>query len=203
MTDCERLRPVLVRMVEGDAGPEEALEFGMHVSDCTLCRIVLARQRRIADMVSELGEPIDVDESFLQQVMAALPDGPPPPRPHDVRRRGSWRLVKLASFLLLALLFFPGTGGLSGTLDGAAELPRLVAPSHPDAFDAMLPGTGGLPGLLFAAVIGASSRMEVGAPVLAFASGLVTAIVAAAATALLALSAGVGMAARAVARSVN
>ena len=75
MSDCRRLQPVLFKVVEGDARPEEALEVGRHASRCTACRIRLARQRRIARMVGEMGEPIEVDESFLQRVMTSLPAG--------------------------------------------------------------------------------------------------------------------------------
>jgi anti-sigma factor RsiW len=78
MKDCDRLLPIMFKVVEGEADPDEALDVGRHVTDCTVCRIRLARQRRIAQMVDEMGEPIEVDESFLSQVMASLPDGPPP-----------------------------------------------------------------------------------------------------------------------------
>lgn len=94
MTVCERFRPLLSRSAEGDLAPEEAIHIGRHVDDCTSCRIRLARERRLAEMVTGLGDPIEVDESFLARIMDELPRGAPP------RRRGR-RGLKLAGIALL------------------------------------------------------------------------------------------------------
>jgi hypothetical protein len=91
---------LIFKVAEGEAGPEEALAVGRHIPDCTICRIQLAREVRLARLVSELDDPIEVDESFLEQVMASLPDGPPPKmsaRESQRKRRG----LKLAGYLLV------------------------------------------------------------------------------------------------------
>lgn len=94
MTVCERLRPLLSRKAESELAPEEALRVGRHVHDCTACRIRLARERRLAEMVTGLEDPIDVDDSFVARVMDELPRVTAPSRRH---RRG----LKLAGIALL------------------------------------------------------------------------------------------------------
>lgn len=83
---CRRLRPLLFKIVEGESTPDEALAVGRHVHDCTVCRIVLARSRRLAKMVDAMGDPIEVDESFLTSVMATLPEHPASVDPAPARR---------------------------------------------------------------------------------------------------------------------
>lgn len=89
MKRCDDLRNRLSRVAEGEASPEDALAVGRHVHDCTACRIRLARERRLAEMVSDLGDPIEVDERFLAEVMDQLPSAPPRRRPV----RGGLRLA--------------------------------------------------------------------------------------------------------------
>ena len=87
---CDDLSGLLARVAEGEATPDEALAVGRHVHDCTACRIRLAKERRLAEMVSDLGDPIEVDTSFLDEVMNQLPAAPP-------RRTGWRRGLRLAS----------------------------------------------------------------------------------------------------------
>jgi len=51
--DCEAIRPLLPRVADGEASPAEAMETACHLSDCTACRILLARERRLAEMLEE------------------------------------------------------------------------------------------------------------------------------------------------------
>ena len=76
MSDCLDMRPLIDRIAEGEATPEEALALGRHLPDCTVCRILLAKARRLNEMVDEIGEPLEVDESFLKDIMDSLPDDP-------------------------------------------------------------------------------------------------------------------------------
>lgn len=104
---CRRLRPLLFQTVEGEASPDDALVVGRHVHDCTVCRIVLARSRRLAEMVDSMGDPIDVDESFLDRLMDTLPERPLVPEPP--RSAGRRRGLKLAGIALLLGLAGGGT----------------------------------------------------------------------------------------------
>lgn len=129
MSACEQLRAALLRAVDGDASPEEALAVGKHLTDCTVCRIVLARERRLAVAIDGLEDPIDVDDSFLRTVMATLPAEPP-------RRRRERRGLRLAGFVgaavalsaaLQALSAVRGTGRWAWANPG----PLLDAPPSP------------------------------------------------------------------------
>jgi predicted anti-sigma-YlaC factor YlaD len=58
------------------------MRVARHLSDCTACRIVLAREHRLAEMLEEkLDDPLQLGEDFVQAVMARLPQEPPPPPP--------------------------------------------------------------------------------------------------------------------------
>ena len=97
---CQRLRPALFRVAEGEASPEEALLAAQHLPTCTGCRILLHREHRLADLLDDLADPVGVDEGFLSHVMGAIPAEPPP------RRRRLLRVVAGAGVLaLLALLW--------------------------------------------------------------------------------------------------
>jgi len=129
---CENIRSWLSRTAEGEAAPDEALAVGRHVQDCTPCRIRLARERRIADMVGGLADPIEVDESFLARVMDELPSHPPR------ARRRKHRGLKLAGvgigFVLAGSLLATSLAGVpAGTLatwiptPGSFDTTRIVA----------------------------------------------------------------------------
>lgn len=78
-SSCERIRPLLSLVAEGEAAPEEAMAAARHLPCCTGCRIVLARERRLARMLEhEMVDPLEVGEEFVRSVMARLPHDPPP-----------------------------------------------------------------------------------------------------------------------------
>ena len=104
MTRCRRIRSSIVRSVEGDLEPLDALRLARHVEECTPCRIVLARETRLAAMLDDLGDAVAVDESFFDAVMASLPERPASPALSSARRAGWRRGLKLASFAFLASL---------------------------------------------------------------------------------------------------
>lgn len=122
MSECERIRDVLPRAAEGEARPEESLLLARHLSGCTACRILLARERRLQDVLSGIKDPIEVESTFLERVMAALPATPPQAASKPARRRG----LKLAVFAGLA-----GTLGLAAAAWGGAATPW--------SFDSFLP----------------------------------------------------------------
>jgi len=120
---CQSLAPLLYRVAEGEAAPDEAMRSARHLSDCTACRILLARERRLAAMLEEgLDDPLQVGEDFVQTVMATLPQGPPPAPSHKrkaaLRKR---RLLKLAS--LAGLI---GVIPLVATARGSGDLPQAL-----------------------------------------------------------------------------
>jgi len=100
MIDCERLRPILYRVPEGEASPEEAMRTARHLSDCTACRILVARERRLAAMLErDLADPLQVGEDFVLSVMSSLPQGPPPSRSPTSREdeKKTRRYLRLAA----------------------------------------------------------------------------------------------------------
>jgi predicted anti-sigma-YlaC factor YlaD len=77
MSSCERIRPLLYRVAECEADPEESMRTARHLSKCTACRIVLAREARLARMLEEdLCDSLPVGEDFVRAVMASLPADP-------------------------------------------------------------------------------------------------------------------------------
>ncbi len=143
MSSCAALAPVLSRLAEGEASPEESLRIARHLPDCTSCRIVLARERRLAGMLEAMADPIAADDGLLRGVMASLPDGPPPAIARIVRRHGL-KIAGVAGAVGLACLLgmrvahvaLEGSGlpllprmGLEGTaplLEGLVGVARLV-----------------------------------------------------------------------------
>ena len=90
MNPCEPIRRRLVGYLESELEPKEALQVGRHLQSCSNCKIRLHRERRLKTMLeSQMDDPIPVDESFSNRVMAKLPEGPPPKRgKHLVRLAG-------------------------------------------------------------------------------------------------------------------
>jgi anti-sigma factor RsiW len=140
VSGCDGLRPALSRVAAGDGDPADALRVAEHVPDCTTCRILLAKERRLARILEhELEDEIGVDEAFLRGVMARLPEGPPP-RKRRVRRGleiatsiGGWLLLGAAVAQWLAAagqaapslqprLDVPVADGLLGSLEALATL---------------------------------------------------------------------------------
>lgn len=104
MSPCEQLRPQLSRFADGEASPDEAMRAARHLSDCTACRIQLARERRLAAMLDEMEDQVQVGEEFVRSVMDNLPQGPPPVRTSSKgRRRGRYlKLAGLGGWITLA-----------------------------------------------------------------------------------------------------
>ena len=133
MSECERIHPLLHRVAEGEAMPEEAMRVARHLADCTACRIIQAREIRLADMLEAGLEDLPVGEGFVRGVMARLPEGPPPRRAR-ARRRG----LKLA--ILATLLLGTALLAAQSLSPAATELARTTMPftdleNPPAAFD--------------------------------------------------------------------
>ncbi len=147
MSDCRRMRPLIDRVSEGEATPEDALALGRHLPVCTVCRILLAKVRRLNEMVDGIGDPLDVDESFLESVMDSLPDDPPQSAgPAGGRRmRRNLRIVRLlVTMSPLGLLgagrsmFMGHPGTVSRILDGGSFLPVEGRPGFTDSIHEIL-----------------------------------------------------------------
>jgi anti-sigma factor RsiW len=115
MKTCERLRPLLSRFAEGEADPEEALGVAAHLGDCTACKIVLARERRLHEALEVMCDAVPVDEEFSRLVMAALPAAPPPnfslARRRGLRLAGLLAIGSVGGALALRLLGFAAGAG--------------------------------------------------------------------------------------------
>jgi anti-sigma factor RsiW len=126
VSGCRRIGPLLVRSVDADLGPEEALRLARHLDRCTACRILLARERRLAEALDGLEDALDVDPSFFEAVMASLPDRPAraasPDRASTRFRRG----LKLAGMASITAL---GAGVAARVLPSLRF--DLAAPSMP------------------------------------------------------------------------
>ena len=104
MSRCRGVQAWIVRSVDGDLEPVEALRLARHLATCTACRIVHAKEARLAEMLDADDDAFAVDESFFQAVMASLPERPLKPAA-DVSRRARWRRgLRLASMGSLAAL---------------------------------------------------------------------------------------------------
>ena len=64
MRRCRRIHPWIVRSLDGDLEPREALRLARHLSTCTSCRIVLARETRLAAMIADANDTLIADASF-------------------------------------------------------------------------------------------------------------------------------------------
>jgi predicted anti-sigma-YlaC factor YlaD len=125
MSDCEPLRPQLSRVAEGEAGPDEAMRVARHLSDCTACRIQLARERRLAAMLEdEWEDQLHVGEGFVRSVMDNLPQGPPPRR----KKRRHLKLAGLAGMLAVAPLLAARAIQFDGLGSSVARLPGIGDP---------------------------------------------------------------------------
>ena len=90
MSGCDRIRPWIARSVDGDLEPGEAFRLAEHLTTCTACRIVLARESRLASILGGVDDACSVDESFFESVMAQLPDLPARPAV-EASRKARWR----------------------------------------------------------------------------------------------------------------
>ena len=115
MRHCDALVPLLSRVAEGEASPDEAMRAARHLSDCTACRIILARERRLAAILEDgLEDSLPVGEDFVRAVMDNLPAEPPKPERRTPKKRRTLKLACLVGLLSLApLVGGTGSGGAS------------------------------------------------------------------------------------------
>ncbi len=137
MNDCHELRTILFRIAEGEGSPDEAMRCARHLPDCTACRILLARERRLAEMLEDrLPDPLAVGEEFVESVMAKLPsEPPPPPRQRQSGRRARRRSIKLAGFAAILGALPLALRGLF--VDWGAPFAGIYRPEIPAAEGAM------------------------------------------------------------------
>ena len=104
MNGCRRSKAWIVRSVDGDLEPAEALRLARHLASCTACRIVEAKEARLTEMLDGDDDAFAVDESFFLAVMASLPDRPMRSAA-DMSRQARWRRgLRLASVASLTAL---------------------------------------------------------------------------------------------------
>jgi predicted anti-sigma-YlaC factor YlaD len=146
MKACDSLRSTLSRIAEGETRPDEALRVARHLSDCTACRILLAREMRLAEMIEGLRDPDFDEQAFLDRVMRALPhELPAAVEPRRLKRRlrlactagaamlagvTAARLIPLATDVVGTRLSFPARidlESLGEVLASVAGLGRLAA----------------------------------------------------------------------------
>jgi len=139
--------------VDHELEPGEAFGLAAHLADCTACKIVLARRRRLAEMLERELPDIPVDEDFVRTVMDTLPDGPPPRR----KRRGI-KLAVLLSAVASATCLAARPWNAVRPLSARVVLPGLDG-SGPDA----LPRGFDAPGWAAAAVDALASGLDLGA----------------------------------------
>jgi len=145
MASCESIRPLLFKIAEREISPREAMRTARHLAGCTACKILLARERRLAQMLEFDLQDIPVGEDFFQSVMNSIPEDPPPAP--DKKKRKSRHGIKLAGFagligagalLISRMTWLQGRPGLftalpstdfeaaPGGLEGLFDIVRLV-----------------------------------------------------------------------------
>jgi hypothetical protein len=136
MRDCARIRPLLYNASDGELNPKETLLVARHLADCTACKIVMARERRLARMLEEDLQDIPVGDDFFCSVMASLPKEPPPS--HMKKKRHGLRLAGFGSLIgagaLIASRLFP----LQGYYRSATNLHAIDFESSQGGFDGLL-----------------------------------------------------------------
>lgn len=88
---CPEMSAVIGRTVDGEAAPDESLRLARHLSECTACRIVLARERRLAEALNGMEDEAIEDDAFRARVMDSLGSRDCPRlgnRPRSALRRG-------------------------------------------------------------------------------------------------------------------
>ncbi len=157
MRACASVRLELARYAESECGPAEALEVARHLTRCTGCRIVLARERRLLELLGELDDPLFVGDDLLERLRDRLPARPPARRP--AARKKALRLLGLAvgcgaAVRALCEAIGQGWGGF-----GPGSLP---AGYGPEAGEALARGLGGATRFLLeiAAQLSAAGRVH-------------------------------------------
>ena len=189
MSACHQLRPVLVRVADGEATPAESLRVARHVASCTTCRIVAHRERRLRAVLDGL-EDAPADAAFLDRVMDALPSTPPPPPIGVEARRLAWLRRRRSRLLGIGIVVAgsgvtvaqvagawfggPGTGfrPIAALVDGGSALGALVT--------ALLVTAGSrLPGVIDAPHLAVPAAAAAATTTVALAGGLALAAAAA------------------------
>lgn len=134
MAKCDDIRGMLYDHAEGETGPADALMIARHLPSCTACRILLARECRLAEFLERDLPDLPVGEDFVEAVMSRLPDEPPRPTPGR-KRRG----LKLAGLAVLGLAPALVLSRAGGTAMGLPPLPSLPIPG-PETADGVLLG---------------------------------------------------------------
>lgn len=88
---CQELAPLLFRVAEREATPDDALRVARHVDRCTGCRIRLARERHLGALLADELAELPVDDRLVDRVMERLPAETP-------RRPRARRGLKLAAW---------------------------------------------------------------------------------------------------------
>jgi len=130
MAICDDIRGRLYSHAEGETGPADALMIARHLPTCTACRILLARERRLAEFLESDLPDLPVGEEFVEAVMSRLPDDPP--------RRRMRRGLKLAGLALLGFAPALGLTRLGDAAAGLSPLPSLPTPGPESADGALL-----------------------------------------------------------------
>jgi hypothetical protein len=141
MAMCDRIRPLLYRLAEQEADPAEAIEAARHLPRCTACKILLARERRLAVLLERELIDLAVDETFVRDVMDTLPAAPP-------RRAAPIRVLRGLKLALLAGLVLLGGGAGDGQALPVTATPWFAAPT----VDVDGPSNTGSPVLVVAAL---------------------------------------------------
>jgi predicted anti-sigma-YlaC factor YlaD len=149
MSTCERFRRSLYRVTEGEASPLESLRVARHAPDCTACRILLAREERLHDMLDQLDDPVSLDEGFLSEVMAAIADRPKPVRRAARRWPVAVKLALLAGVVLAAGAVVSRFVPFGFTTAGS---PSLVPSLDPEGSSGALGAAAGLVHLVLVAL---------------------------------------------------
>jgi len=137
VVECKQIWPLLFPYLEREAEPAEAIDVANHLSNCTACKILMARKHRLGQMLEDgLSDRIPVGDDFVRSVMANLPEGPPPRG--KLRKKGKRRFdlavlfgVAVAVTQVVAARIPRGSMGAPDI-----EMPALALPSA----DGLVPG---------------------------------------------------------------
>ena len=136
MSSCSGIRPLLPHVAASELSPHEAISVARHQADCTACKILLAREDRLAEILEQDLEDFPVGEDFVQSVMDNLPQGPPPQRRRRERRRGL-RLAGLAGALGAGSMWVANLTTLGSTGGGRIGSPALDLESAPGTLESI------------------------------------------------------------------